>query len=334
MRRRDLLLGLAGALTAPRLGFAQQRAGLPRVALASPTVPRELMAEGSSDRRWSSFLVELRRLGFVEGQNVILERYSTLGVADPEELGRAIARSRPSVIFVGGHTAMARAAAITAPDIPVVFQVADALASGLVSSLAHPGGNLTGVTTTPVDIEGKKMGMLHEVVPQAMRLAFLDTITAYEPLGHRTVVEAAAAALGLTLFPVIVDRPFDEVVFQTAFDDIKRKGAQIVELADSTNIAASWSIIVRLADAARLPTCSGDPAFLDFGGLMSYGANRGAVYARAASYVAQILRGAKAGDLPVQEPSQFELGINRMAATELGLELPPSLLLQAVEVRG
>jgi putative ABC transport system substrate-binding protein len=333
MRRRDFLAMAGAVVAAPRTAVAQQQR-LPRVALASSTVPLSDMRETGSNASWRASFAEFRRLGLVEGQNVLFERYSTLGVTESRQLGRAIASTRPDLIFVGGSTDIASEAARTDPNIPVVFAVGDALASGLVSNLARPGGNLTGANTTAgVETEGKRIELLREAVPHARRAGFLDTLAGYEPLGRRPVVEAAASRLGLTLIPAIVDRPYDEAVFKAAFSDLARQGAQMLNLGAATPLTTNASIIVSHARAARLPACGFNSAFVEAGALMSYGADQAVAWQRAAAYVVQILNGARAGDLPVQQPEKFELVINLKAAVELGLEIPQSLLLQATDVR-
>ncbi len=334
MRRRDFLASvgaLAASGAAPAVGQPRR---LPRVALASAIYPISDLSEEGTQPRWQSFIRELRRLGVIEGQTVIFERYSTLGVSDPAELGRSIAATKPDILFVGGDSTIAREAATAARDLPVVFSVADALAGGLVSNLAHPGGNLTGVNTTAtIEAEGKRIALMKEAVPQAKIVGYLDTVSGFEPQGHRPVVESAAASLGIGLITILVDRPFDESVFRSAFSSLTRERVEGLVIAASSFLLANMNLVARLAFDARLPASGADPALLEPGLLMAYGASREIMYARAANQVFRILNGVRPGDLPVLQPENFDLVISLKTVKDLGLSLPQSLLLQATELR-
>ncbi len=340
VRRRDLLAvatGFAVATAATKRSFGQQATRLARIALASPTALLSEMTETSTLNNWADFLLELRRQGLIEGQNIVFERYSAFGRADKyEEVGRTIAATRPDIIFVGGATAIAQAAAAGAPDVPVVFLVGDAIAGKLVSNLARPGSNLTGVNTTAgVATEGKRIALLHEAFPQAIRIGFLDTAAAFEPLGHRPVVEAAAMALGITLVPVIADIPLDAPALARAVAELKGRGAECFCIAEATPLtnAAAASTLARRALAELLPSCSTVPLFVDAGGLMSYGPDPAIAWRRAPAYVVRILKGERPGDLPVQQPEKLDLVVNLQAAKGLGVTLPPNFLAQATEIR-
>jgi putative ABC transport system substrate-binding protein len=291
---------------------------------------------------WRIVMLELRRLGLVEGQNIAFERYSGMGQQSRyEHLGVTVAATKPDVMFVGGDTIIARAAAAASPAVPVVFLVTDALASGLVSNLARPGGNLTGVNVTGgIEIEGKRLALLHEAVPTARRIAYLASQTGWDDVpgvtgyrtGHGRAVREAAAKLGVSVIPMLVNDPGNATALRSAFAGIADQGAQAVQIGNNTANVIANAGIARLTVAARLPGIAENRVFVAAGGLMAYGGTGAEMWRRAAEYVVRILNGERAGDLPVQQPDKYNLVINLKAAKGLGITIPPGVLVQATEL--
>ena len=333
MMRRTFLLASGAALLGARAALAQQKVW--RVALVAPVLPVTELTESGPLASWGALFTELRARLVVEGQNVTFERYSGQGQNDKyEALGRMVATTKPDLIFVGGDTVIARAAAEAAPDVPVVFQVGDALATGLVSNLAHPGGNLTGTqSTSGYEIEGKRMELLREGVPRGTRIGYMGGAGATAAsIALRTAAQEAASRLGLTYVNAAAEPPYDEGAYRRAFAAAAEANTDMLLVAQSTqnNSAVPW--IAAFAKAARLPTLAPYATFAMAGGLMSYAGTAGESYRGCGEYIARILYGEKAADLPVRQPQKYDLIVNTMAAKELGLTVPPSLLLLADQV--
>jgi putative ABC transport system substrate-binding protein len=337
MRRRAFLASAGAALLAPRLARTQTR--LPRIALAAGAVSVSDMTETSSLANWSAFMLELRRLGLIEGQNAVLERYATLGAEPGDQLGQLIAASQPTVIFAGGSTAIARAAAAASPRTPVVFHVGDPLSTGLVSNLARPGGNLTGTTSSPgYEIEGKRIELLHEAAPHATRIGYVHSVESEGVTNIATLLvgeaRKAAERLGVTIVPLRVEPPSDENAYRRVFDLAAAESVQAVCMAEQSANSNAAATIARLCAAARLPAVSHRSEFPVAGGLMGYGASPGAQWRRVAGYVVRVVNGEWPADMPVLQPEKFDLVVNLGAAKSLGLTLPQGLLLLADEVIG
>jgi putative ABC transport system substrate-binding protein len=325
-------LATAAVLAASRTGFAQQR--LRRVALVSPTVPVDAMTE-TGHLSWRAVMSELRRSGLVEGQNVAFERYSAMGQPTRyERIGAEVAATKPDVIFVGGDTAIARAAAAADPAVPVVFLVTDALSTGLVSNLARPGRNLTGANAIGgIEIEGKRMALLHEAVPAAKRIVYLTGWAGARGQGpYDRMARESAARLGLSLIRIHLNDPGDATELRSAFATMGEQGAQALQIAHTTANITAIVDITALTVAARLPGIAAIYEFVAAGGVMAHFAIPGEMWRRAAGYVVRVLNGERAGDLPVQQPDHYNLIINVKAAKALGITIPPALLVQATEV--
>ena len=237
------------------------------------------------------------------------------------------------VIFVGGGTRVTLAAMQATKTIPIVFtSVGDPLESGLVTSLARPGGNVTGLSNLGPQLVGKRLELLKQAVPGVSRVAVLWFPGA---LGERTdkdmlkEAEAAERALGVRLQIVEARDPAD---FDRAFSDMTRARAGALTMLPANMFLREHRRLVDLAAKNRLPAVYTSREFVDAGGLMSYGANQPDLFRRAATYVDKILKGAKPGDLPVEQPTKFELVINLKTAKALGLTIPPSVLARADEV--
>jgi len=324
LRSIGLIVTLAlGILAAPLAADAQQAGKVPRIGFlfyGSPGPAPELDA----------FRQGLRELGYIEGQNVTIEyRFASGRVGQLPELAVELVRLKLDVIVTPGTPASMAAKQATS-TIPIVFAgVADAVGAGLVTNFARPGGNITGWTSISAELGGKRLELLKEVAPKASRVAVL-----YNPADRSNVLvlkelQEAAPALGLTLQPLEVREPGE---FEGAFGAMTRKRAHALFGAAGILTFQHRKAIVDLAAKNRIPVMWGHRQFVEAGGLMSYAVNFYDQVRGAATYVDKILKGAKPGDLPVQQPTRFELVINLKTAKALGLTIPQSLLFRADEV--
>jgi ABC-type uncharacterized transport system substrate-binding protein len=324
MDRRTLIAGTLALLTAPRVAEAEQQARVPVVAYFSPT------SDASRGRLFLAFKQGLRELGWVEGQNVAVE--SRWGENDYDRLPALAAdlvRLKVDVIVTGGVPAI-RAAQQATRTIPIVMAlVEDPVASGLVASLGHPGGNTTGLSMMAPDLVGKQMELLKGVVPKVSRMALLWNPANPGNAWQSREAESAARALGVQLQAVEARSP-EEIAGAFAAMARERAGALVV-LQDAT-LTNQARKLAALAAEGRLPAIYARREHPDVGGLMSYGPNVPEMFRRAATFVDKILKGAKPADLPVEQPSKFELVVNLKAAKALGLTIPPSVLARADEV--
>jgi putative ABC transport system substrate-binding protein len=323
-------VGVIGILTlnllaAPLVTDAQLRGKVYRIGLLSASSPL------STHANVEAFQQGLRALGYVEGQNMVIEyRYAEGKVERLPELAVELVQLQVEVIVAGGSSAI-RAAQQATRTIPIVMGgTADAVAAGFVASLARPGGNITGLHDLGGEISGKRLELLKETVPQNARIAVLANPASphYEPRMHTLTV--AAQALGVHLHVVELRRA-DEL--DSAFAAMIQAGADaLIVLEDSLLLPGLRGRTVDLAAKHRLPAMYDRRQVVEAGGLMSYGPPIPENYRRAAVYVDKILKGAKPADLPVEQPTKFELVINLKTAEALGRTIPPTLLFQADEV--
>jgi ABC-type uncharacterized transport system substrate-binding protein len=324
MRRRlpRLLVTLTlGLLVAALTTGAQPPARRARLGVVVPTGPIEIEALQQG----------LRDLGYVEGQNIAIE--SRLAEGNPErfsELTAELVRLHVDVI-VTGSTPGALAAKEATQTIPVVIgAMGDPVGSGVVMSLARPGGNITGLSlATDEAFSGKWVELLKEAVPKLSRVAVLWDPTNMAGAPQVKGMQSAARALGLTLQSFEVQDPN---ALEQAFAAITRERAEALIVAIDPFVVVHRTQIVNLAAQSRLPAMSGLRLFVEAGGLMAYGPSLPDLYRRAAVYVDKILKGAKPADLPIERPTKFELVINLKTAEALGLTILPTLLFQADEV--
>jgi putative ABC transport system substrate-binding protein len=267
----------------------------------------------------------MRTLGYVEEQNVVfIAREAGGNLAKLPDLARELVSERPDIIVASATPAVA-AAQLATSLIPIVMAPAtDPLGSGFVKSLARPDGNITGVSNMTADLTAKSLELLQTIVPNARRIGVLMSANPVHP-GQYKEAEGASRLLGMDLVPVTARTPED---LDKAFVVIARERCDaLVVLADPIR-----SAIVDLANRSRLPAIYQISEFVKAGGLISYGPSFHQLFRRAASYVDKILRGARPADLPVEQPTKFELVINLKAAKALGLDVPPTLLARADEV--
>ena len=324
MRRRTFLeMVPAGLLAAPLAAEGQQTGKLPRVGFLLGLSP-------GPSREVDAFQRGLRELGYVEGQNVTIDyRYAGGQVERLPELAAELVRLNPDVI-VAPYTPPALAAKRATSMIPIVFAgVADAVGAGLITNLGRPGGNITGLTSTGAELGGKRLELLKQVISKASRVAVL-----YNPADQSNVLvlkqlQESAPKLGLTLQPFAIREPGD---FEGAFSAMARERTHAMFGVPGVLTEKHKEVLVGLAAKRRLPTMWGLRQFVEAGGLMSYAVNFYEQVRQTAVYVDKILKGAKPGDLPVEQPTTFELVINLKTAKALGLTIPPSVLSRADQV--
>jgi putative tryptophan/tyrosine transport system substrate-binding protein len=331
MKRRQFILALGGAAAWPLAARAQQLANQPRIAIFHPAIPTTLLTETGGGSAWRAFFGELRRLGYVEGKNLIIERYSAEGHHERyADMAREIVARNPDVIVTGTNPVVVAFKAATG-TIPVVAFMLDPLHAGLVTSLARPGGNLTGITLDAgIEIWGKRLEMLKEAVPSTAKAAFLGMREGWEGSSGQ-VLRDAAGRLGISLvftLPQTGTRSEIERVFAA----MEQQRPDAVLVSGEGDLYANRQLIAELAGKNRLPAMCPYRDYVEAGGLMAYAVDLAELLRRMADDVHQILKGAKPGDIPIYQPTKFELLINLKTAKALGLTLPPALLAQAAEI--
>jgi len=323
MRRRQFIAGLGGVATLPLVARAQQRAKLPIIGYLGPNTP-------SVDRnRLPAFVNRLRELGWIEGRTIHIEYRWAEGRSERlTEMATEYVDQKVDVIVTAATPPTAAAKRATS-GIPIVFAaVGDPVGAGLVASLARPGGNVTGMSLQQTDTAGKRLELLREVIPGLHRLAILaHSGNASAMLDMREAQETAKTA-GLETVTSEISRPEDIL---SAFESFKGRVEALYVCNDPLAITNRLRIITSALDA-RLPAIFDGREYIEAGGLMSYGPSFADLYGRSANFVDKILRGAKPADLPVEQPTKFELFINLKTAKTLGLTIPQTLLLRADEL--
>ena len=315
---------LLAVLLTPLTTHAQQAGKVAHVGLLFPSTPAPWVES------LGVFRQRLLELGWTEGQNLVLAfRYADNKLDQLPALAAELARMKPDVIFAAGSVAT-RAAARAATTIPIVFETyGDAVSLGLVPNLTRPGGTVTGVSGFSPELAGKHLQLLREIVPRSSRVAILANLG---NVGMRTILqplETSARQLGMQLDVVDVRRT-DQ--FEGAFERMTRGGAEALVVLSDPMFTSESRRIVGLATRHRLPSAYEILVFAVEGGLVSYGPTRGERWQQAAGQIDRILRGSRAGDLPVHQPTKFTLVINLKTAKALNLTIPHSVLLRADEV--
>ena len=335
MNRRTLLKVLAVAAALPRIALAQRTAKLPVVGFVASTASPEEMRGPESNRPFqNAFLLGLRERGWEEGRNLLIERHTAESKLErAQAIFADLAARKVDLIYTSGSIGavpMPAEALRATKTIPIVFVGGgmDPVGSGLISSLARPGGNVTGLTVNiGLDFALKRLELLKEIAPRIKRVAFLgpgqDFYKNIDPM------RASIDKLGLTLILAAVDKAED---YEAAFASARREGADAIFLSNVALNHMHRARIVALAAKHRLPAEYFHREAVEAGGLVAYGVDLLDLARRSAGYVDRILRGAKPGDLPVEQPSKFLLAINLKTAKELGLTIPQSVLLRANEV--
>jgi putative ABC transport system substrate-binding protein len=321
--RRQFVTLLGGAAAWPLAARAQQPANLPTVGFLGAGSP------ATADVWVSAFTSRMRELGWIEDRNIKIDMRWADGRNDRSaEIAAELVRRKVDVIvtYSSEHTQIVKQATST---IPIVFALAaDPVGSGLVASLARPGGNVTGLSAQNVDLTAKRFELLREIVPGLRRLAVLFNGNNPTAKIEIDIVRTAATPVGIEIFPSTILGP----------EDIAPAIAEIAKEADALFVVGEpmtfthRTRINTLALAARLPTNYATRGYVEVGGLMSYGPNFPASFRRAADYVHKILLGAKPGDLPVEQPTSYDLVVNLTTAKALGLTIPEAFLVRADEV--
>jgi putative ABC transport system substrate-binding protein len=321
--RRELLVALGGAAATWPLAARAQQAG------KLPTIGYLGTAAASAWAPWTAaFVQRLRELGWIEGRTIAIQYRWAEGRAERwAEIAAEFVRLKVDVIVATGGAIPAAKQATSV--IPIVFPVAgDPVGARYVDTLARPGGNITGLSLQQTDVAGKRVELLREAVPGLRRLAIMANVGNANALRELGEVQAAAGALGLEATTSEIRRAEDIV---PAFEALKGRAEAIYVVAEPL-VFTNRARIHTLAMAARLPAIYNSREYVEMGGLMSYGPNFPDLFRRAADVVDKILHGAKPADIPVQQPTQFDLIVNLTTAKALGLTMPESFLLRADEV--
>jgi len=332
MRRRDFTMGLLlAAATQPLL--AQEPTKQHRIAIVIPAGAVAIISDTGS-RYWPAFFEELRRLGDIEGHNLTIERYS--GEGRPEgfpDLAREIVGRNPDVI-VAVTNPLALAVRAATGTIPIVWIGVQAIGTGLVTSLAHPSGNVTGVSFYDAEFYAKRLQILKEALPSASKVAWLNMRSSFEaPYGQafqRAFLEAGKQ-LEVSVVPMLLQESTPSE-YQRVFGNIAQDRPDAIMVSDIGDFFPYRQLIVELIEKSRLPAIYGFREYVEAGGLMSYSADTGEAGRRMADDVLEILNGAKPGDIPIYQSTRFEFVINLNSAKALGLTFPPALLPLADEV--
>jgi putative ABC transport system substrate-binding protein len=318
--RRKLIVAFgAGLLASPLVSRSQPAGKANRIGFLRVGPPPRSFIE--------PFREGLRELGYVEGQSISIEYGVAESVAQLPDVAAELIRFKVDVLVASGTPSVLPAKNATS-TIPVVFVAAiDPVATGVVTSLARPSGNVTGVTAVHTDITGKRLQLLKELLPKLSRVAFLVRATSPATAHYVKEAELAARILGIRL-QILTVRDSDELegAFRAA------QGASALLQVDDAMFTAHRTRVANLALKSHLPTISGLSEMVEAGGFMSYGPHYGDLYRRAAMQVHKILRGAKPVDIPVEQPTKFELVLNIKTAKALGLKIPQSILVQATKV--
>src|SRR6266480_2021949 len=322
MRRRQFITLLGGAAVWPFAARAQQ-AKLPTIGFLGASTPLNW-------NPWTAaFTQRLRELGWMEGRTVTIEYRWAEGRDERfAEIAAELVRLKVELIVTSGTPAVMASKKATSV-IPIVFATGgDPVGSGLVASLARPGGNVTGLATLANELAGKRLELLREVVPGVRRLAIMGNVGNPFTVLELSEVQAAARTLGLEVVTLEIQRAQD---LAPAFAALKSHADALYVCTDAL-ANTNWIRINIAAVGERLPTMHGSRDYVEAGGLISYGQNFPDMFRRSADYVDKILRGAKPGDIPVEQPTKFDLVVNLTTAKALGLDVPPTLLARADEV--
>jgi putative ABC transport system substrate-binding protein len=325
MRRREFITLLGGAAAAwPLAARGQQPERMRRVGILGPSLNSVETAA-----LHKIFLAELRKFGFIEGQNLIIDYYRVDDLRGPFVAAAELMRAQVDLIVANGPEVALQAVVGASRAVPIVIYATnyDPIERGYVTSLAQPGGNITGVFYRQLELAQKQVELLTQAFPDRTRLAVLfDSVSA----DQFKAAEREAESIHLELRPLKLEKPpYD---FGAAFRHFSDEAAQMVLVLSSPFFTEHRSEVAQLAIEYHLPSMFIFKSYVEAGGLMSYGASSAAMYRRVAEYVAKILKGAKAADLPVEQATIFELVVNLKTAKALGIKMPQAILLRADEL--
>ncbi|MEK6244843.1 MAG: ABC transporter substrate-binding protein [Pseudomonadota bacterium] len=320
MNRRDAVFALLALGAGPRVAEAQQSKAVPRIGVLR-TPPR-------TDHLFQALLTGLRELGYVEGKTVLIE-YRQGGDERLPELAQELVRSKVDLIFAPNPAAAQAARKATATIPIVVAAIGDAVRTGLAASLARPGGNVTGLAALGSNLSGKRLELLKEIVPRLSRVAVLWNPNIPDKVVEWKEMEQPARALKLELLSIEVRAPAD---FDQAFESARRLRPEALIALGEPLVFTQRGRVIQFAAQARLPAIFNWREAAEEGALIAYGPDISDLYRRSATYIDKILKGAKPGDLPIEEPARFDFVVNRKTANALGVTLPQSILLRADRV--
>jgi putative ABC transport system substrate-binding protein len=324
MKRREFITLLGGAAAVwPLAARAQQPERMRTIGFLGSGTP------SSQAQRTAAFVQRLHELGWIKSRNVAIEyRWAEGRNERAAEIAAEFVRLKVDAIVTSG-TGIAIAVKQATSVIPIVFAAAgDPVGTGLVASLARPGGNVTGLSLQQTDVAGKRLELLREVVPTLRRLAIMANVSGPAAVLEMVEMQATARTLGIAVATLEIRRAED---IAPAIEALRDRADALYVVGDPL-VFTNRIRINTLAVAARMPTMYIDKEFVEGGGLMSYGPNFPDLFRRAGDYTDKILRGAKPADLPVEQPTKFDLVVNLTTAKALGIEVPPTLLARADEV--
>jgi putative ABC transport system substrate-binding protein len=332
MRRREFITLLGGAATAwPLAAWAQQtKRGSYRIAMLHPSHPVAELTETSSLPYYRAFFDELRRLGYIEGGNITIERFSVEGhVENSSAVARSVATRNPDLIFTVGDV-MVKALRETTSTVPIIALSRDPVAEGLTQSLARPTGNTTGVTVVVMpEIYAKRVQLLREIVPTLSRVGILMVPESGDfETQTRQMVEKARVAV---VEPTRVENNSD-AEYRRVLAAISEAGAEALLVNDNVQHVGKRQLIIEMATKLKLPAIYPQRAFVAAGGLIAYGIDVPEIFRHCARQIDKVLKGTNPGEIPFYQPTKFELLINLKAAKEVGLTVPSSMLTLADEL--
>src|ERR1700694_3355460 len=332
MKRREFIRLLVSAAAAwPLTARAQQPATQHRIAIFHPAIPTTLITETGGGSAWRAFFAELRRSGYVEGENLIIERYSAEGHHEHyADLAREIVNRNPDLIVTGTNPVVIAFRAATS-TIPIIAFMLDPLEAGLVTHLARPGGNLTAITLDAgIEIWGKRLELLKEAIPSTAKAAFLGMRDGWEGSSGQFLRDAGDR-LGISLISMLPQAGTPPEI-ERVFAEMGQQRPDAVLVSGEGDLYAHRRLIAELAEKNRLPAMCPYRDYVDAGGLMAYTVDLAELLRRMADDVHKILYGAKPGDIPIYQATKVQLLITLKTAKALSLILPPALLARADEM--
>ena len=331
MKRRAFITLMGAALARSPAVRAQQSTTQQRIAIFHPAIPTTLLTETGGGSAWRAFFGELRRLGYVEGENLIIERYSAEGHHERyADLAREIVNSKPDLIVTGTNPVVIAFKAATS-TVPVVAFMIDPLQAKLITSLGRPGGNLTGITLDAgIENWGKRLQILKEAIPSATNVAFLGMREGWEGSSGQ-VLRDVGAQMGISL-AFVLPQQGNPSELERVFVALEQQRPDAVLVSGEGDLYAHRNLIAELAEKKRLPTMCPYRDYVEAGALMGYAVDLAELLKRMADDVHKILKGAKPGDIPIYQPTKFQLLINMKTAKSLALTLPAAVLARADQV--
>ncbi|MDI1266202.1 MAG: ABC transporter substrate-binding protein [bacterium] len=334
MKRRDFILGLGSAALCSNAARGQQASGAGQLSATKKRVAHVDPALKVEDMKVVAgpFFDELKRLGYVEGENLVVERYSGGGrIERYQSLAQEVVETKPDLILSIGAPLTGRFKAVTS-TIPILAVTGDPIRFGIVTNIARPGGNITGVSVDAgVAIWGKRLEILAEAVPKLARVAYVSTRGNLNSAGGKAT-EEVAKKLGISLVPAPVDSPVTEAEYRRVFDSIQRDQIDGIFFSAEFEHQPHRRLAIQLVQQIRLPAVHIFPDDVEAGALMSYALDAKAAFRTMSAQAVEILKGANPGDMPYVQGVHYELAINLKTAKALGLELPATLLARADKV--